>query len=62
MKQYCITGINKLTRKREVVTVPCSLPNAVGILKREKAKAPHRRAYTHLKIQLYPPRTTRTAI
>jgi hypothetical protein len=55
MKQYCITGINKLTNERDVITVPCSLPTVLGILKREKAKAPHRQAYKNLKIEFYPP-------
>jgi hypothetical protein len=55
MKQYCITGINKLTREREVVTVPCSLPTAIDILKREKGKPSHRQSYLKLKIESYPP-------
>ena len=54
MKQYCITGINKLTRERDVVSNPCTLANATAILNREKAKAPSRREYIHLKIQVYP--------
>lgn len=53
MRQYCITGISKLTKEREVITIPCSLPNAVEILKREKAKPPKKRSYINLKIQVY---------
>ena len=40
--------------EREVISVPCSLANALAILKREKSKAPHKRAYIHLKINVYP--------
>lgn len=54
MKQYCIVGKNRLTRERQILTVPCSLANAVAILKREKAKPPKKRDFTHLKIAVYP--------
>lgn len=54
MKQYCIVGKNKLTRERHIITVPCSLTNAVAILKREKSKPPKKREYINLKIAIYP--------
>lgn len=54
MKQYYITGKNKLTRQRDVITVPCSLANAKAILQREKAKPAHKRSYTNLKLSVYP--------
>lgn len=54
MRQYSIVGRNRLTRQREVITVPCSLPNAVAILKREKAKPPRKRDFIHMKIAVYP--------
>lgn len=54
MKQYCITGVNRLTRERQVITTPCSLSNAVAILKREKAKSPKKRDWIKLKINVYP--------
>lgn len=55
MKRYQITGINKLTREREVVTVPCSKSMAEAILQREKRKSSRRRDYIHLKMQVCPP-------
>lgn len=54
MKKYCIKGKNRLTGQEEVITVPCSLANAVAILKREKAKPAHKRDYIHMKIAVYP--------
>lgn len=54
MKQYCITGVNRLTRERQVITTPCSLSNAISILKREKAKSPKKREWIRLKINVYP--------
>ena len=53
MKQYCIVGKNRLTREQQIITVPCSLANAVAILKREKSKPPKKREYINLKIAIY---------
>lgn len=53
MKRYCITGVSKLTRKRETITVPCSKVNASAILEREKRKAASRRDYLYLRIEIY---------
>ena len=55
MKQYCITGKSRLTRQREVITIPCSLQNAVEILKREKAKPANKRDYLDMRLAVYPP-------
>lgn len=55
MRQYCITGISKLTRKREIITVPCSKVNADDILKREKRKPARRRGYVYLRMEVYNP-------
>lgn len=53
MKRYCITGVSKLTRQREVISVPCSKVNASAILTREKRKAARRRAYIYLRLEIY---------
>ena len=55
MRRYQITGINKLTREREVVCVPCSTANAEMIFQREKMKSPRRRDYVYLKLEVCPP-------
>ena len=55
MKKYCITGKNRITRQREVITIPCSLQNAVDILAREKKKPAKKRSYLDLRIAVYPP-------
>ena len=57
MKKWQITGISKLTRKREVISIPCSKANAVAIYQREKRKSPTSRDYVYLKLEVTPPTT-----
>ena len=57
--QYCVTGRNRLTGEREVLTPGLSIEKARDVkatnsLDRRKSKRP----YTHLKIELYPPPET----
>lgn len=56
--QYCVTGRNRLTGEREVLTPGLSIEKARDVkathsLDRRSSKRP----YTHLKIELYPPET-----
>lgn len=52
--QACLIEACKEFGARQVITTPCSLSNAVAILKREKAKSPKKRDWIKLKINIYP--------
>lgn len=53
MRQFCVTGVSKLSGEREVLTPPCSRSNALKILNREKAKRLRDRDYTLLRMEDY---------
>lgn len=53
MRQYCVTGVSKLSDQREILTPPCSRQNALHILNREKAKPLRDRDYTLLRMEDY---------
>lgn len=57
MKQpiYHVTAVNRLTRQREAVTLPCSKDKATKILKREQKKAPGRRSWIYPKVEEFVP-------
>lgn len=55
MRRYIITGIGRLTREREAITVPCSLEKCKSILAREKKKPSRKRDYLYLRMEICPP-------
>lgn len=54
MKRYCVTGINRLTGEREIISPPCSYENANTIRARLMATKPQKRAYTRPQTAEYP--------
>ena len=52
-RQWCVTGINRLTRQREAVTPPCSRENAEKVYLRNAGKPARKRSYIYLKLQEY---------
>lgn len=49
--RWTVTGINRLTREREAITLPCQRDIAQNIYDRERKKPAHKRVYTHLKLE-----------
>ena len=56
--RYCITGINRMTRQRDILTPPCSMEKAVKIMNRELCKPASKREYLYLRREAYPPSAT----
>lgn len=55
---WCVTGINRLSRVREVITPPCQKAKAVELCKKQVEIEPGKRAWTYPKIgrvENYPP-------
>lgn len=53
--KFIITGISRLTRERETITVPCSSEKCSKILEREKKKPSRKRDYLYLRMEICPP-------
>lgn len=49
--RWCVTGVNRLTRQREAITIECSHETASRIYEREARKPAHKRSYTNLKLE-----------
>ena len=52
-KVWCVTAVNRLTGKREMVTNPCTLKNALAIRAKEMNKPSAKRAFTNPKVSRY---------
>lgn len=60
--RYCVTGRNRLTGEREVLTPPLSKEKAEEVKLKYGISRSSKRPYTHSKVELYPPETVRTKI
>lgn len=49
--RWLVTGISRLTREREAITLPCQRDIAQNIFDRERKKPANKRVYTHLKLE-----------
>ena len=49
--RWLVTGISRLTREREAITLPCQRDIAQNIYDRERKKPANKRVYTHLKLE-----------
>lgn len=49
--RWLVTGISRLTREREAITLPCKRDIAQNIYNRERKKPANKRVYTHLKLE-----------
>lgn len=48
---YQITAVNRLTGKREAITLPCQYEQARNMFEQERIKPVSKRAYTHPKLE-----------
>lgn len=49
--RWLVTGISRLTREREAITLPCQRDIAQNIYDRERKKPANKRVYTYLKLE-----------
>lgn len=54
MKRYCVTAINRLTGRREIISQPCRIEDANAIRDRLKGVKSGERPYTHPRTAEYP--------
>ena len=52
-ERYCVTAINRMTRRREIVSGVCSKAKASAIRDREVKKPAKKRAYLYPKVEKY---------
>lgn len=52
-ERYCVTAINRMTRRREIVSSVCSKAKASAIRDREVKKPASKRSYLYPKVTKY---------